>query len=225
MEVWEGWANAFLMGRTGPLGLWLGRLRNEVILQDLCHLCSLCTNCVVGHGLSCGALGSGMWSSAQGWERGLCYGQRETVFALFFLPLSLWLPFAEEYLGVVIYSCGEKVSYPVSLSHSLSVLLHVLLAQSCPPLCDLVDCSLPGSSVHGILPVKMLEWVAISFSRGSSQPRDWTPVACIGSRFFAVWATREPSAWSQMANRVGFNVVTCKICIKSTLRPCSRPSI
>ena len=42
------------------------------------------------------------------------------------------------------------------------------LAQSCPTLCDPVDCSLPGSSVHGILQARTLEWVAISFSRGSS---------------------------------------------------------
>ena len=135
----------------------------------------------------------------------------------FLLRKSIW---GWSFIAVV----RKRLTLYHSVTHSLSVLLHVLLAQSCPPLCDLVDCSLPGSSVHGILPVKMLSWVAISFSRGSSQPRDWTPVACIGSRFFAVWATREPSAWSQMANRVGFNVITCKICINSTLRSCSRPS-
>ena len=46
------------------------------------------------------------------------------------------------------------------------------VAQSCPTLCDPVDCSLLGSSVHGILQARILEWVAISFSRGSSRPRD-----------------------------------------------------
>ena len=46
------------------------------------------------------------------------------------------------------------------------------VAQSCLTLCDPMDCSLPGSSVHGILQARILEWVAISFSRGSSQPRD-----------------------------------------------------
>ena len=45
-------------------------------------------------------------------------------------------------------------------------------AQSCLTLCDLMDCSLPGSSFHGIFQARVLEWVAISFSRGSSQPRD-----------------------------------------------------
>ena len=52
-----------------------------------------------------------------------------------------------------------------------------LLSHVC--LCNPMDCSLPGSSVHGILQVRMLEWVAISFSRGSSQPRDQTHI-CIG---------------------------------------------
>ena len=46
------------------------------------------------------------------------------------------------------------------------------VAQLCPTLCDPVDCSLPDSSVRGILQARILEWVAISFSRGSSQPRD-----------------------------------------------------
>jgi len=46
------------------------------------------------------------------------------------------------------------------------------VTQSCPTLCNLEDCSLPSSPVHGILQAKILEWVAISFSRGSSPPRD-----------------------------------------------------
>ena len=48
------------------------------------------------------------------------------------------------------------------------------VTQSCPALCDPVDCSSPGSSVHGILQARILQWVAIPFSRGSSQPRDGT---------------------------------------------------
>ena len=48
----------------------------------------------------------------------------------------------------------------------------VLVAQLCPTLCDPMDCSLPGSSVHGILQARILEWVANSFSRGSSPPMD-----------------------------------------------------
>ena len=67
------------------------------------------------------------------------------------------------------------------------------LLQSCPTLCDPVDYSPPGSSVHGILQARVLEWVAISFSRGSSQPRDRTQVSCIAGRRFTVWATRKCS--------------------------------
>ena len=59
----------------------------------------------------------------------------------------------------------------------------VLVAQSCLTLCNPVDCSLPGSSVHGILQARILQWVAISFSRGSSRLRDQTQVSCIADRF------------------------------------------
>ena len=52
--------------------------------------------------------------------------------------------------------------------------------QSCPTLCDPRDHSLPGSSVHGISQARILEWVAIPFFRGSSRPRDWTCISCIG---------------------------------------------
>ena len=53
-----------------------------------------------------------------------------------------------------------------------------------------MDCSLPDSSVHGIFQARVLEWVAISFSRGSSWPRDGTQVSCIADRCFNLWATR-----------------------------------
>ena len=56
------------------------------------------------------------------------------------------------------------------------------VAQSCPTLCDPMDCSLPGSSIHGIFQARILQWVAISFSRRSSQPRNWTQVFCIAGR-------------------------------------------
>ena len=67
----------------------------------------------------------------------------------------------------------------------------MLVTQSCPTLCDPVDCSLPGSSVHGIFQARVLEWVAIPFPRGSSQPRDRTLVSCITGRFFTIQATWE----------------------------------
>ena len=54
------------------------------------------------------------------------------------------------------------------------------VAQSCSSLCDPMDCSSPGSSVHGVLQARIVEWVAIPFSRGSSWPRDQTHVSCVG---------------------------------------------
>ena len=69
--------------------------------------------------------------------------------------------------------------------------MKVLVTQSCPALRDTVDCSPPGSPVHGTLWGRILEWVDIPFSRGSSWPRDQTQVSCIAGRFFTIWATRE----------------------------------
>ena len=67
----------------------------------------------------------------------------------------------------------------------------MLVAQSCPTLCDPMGCSLLGSSVHGSSQARILEWVAVPFSRGSSWPRVWTQVSHTVGRFFTVWATRE----------------------------------
>ena len=65
------------------------------------------------------------------------------------------------------------------------------VSQSCRILFDPMDCRLPGSLVHGILQAGVLEWAAISFSRGSSQPRDRTQVSHIADKLFINWATRE----------------------------------
>ena len=62
---------------------------------------------------------------------------------------------------------------------------------SCPTLCDPMDCRPRGSSVHGILQARTLEWVAMPFSRGSSPPRDWTCLSCIGRQIPYHWATWE----------------------------------
>ena len=69
--------------------------------------------------------------------------------------------------------------------------VRVLVTQLCATLCDPMNCGLPGSSVHGILQVRTLEWVAIPFSRISSQLRSWTLVSHIAGRFFTIWATTE----------------------------------
>ena len=69
----------------------------------------------------------------------------------------------------------------------------VLVAQLHLTLCNPMDCSPPGSSVHGILQARILEWVAMPSSRGSSRPRDRIQVSSIAGRFFTTWATREAS--------------------------------
>ena len=71
--------------------------------------------------------------------------------------------------------------------------MEVVNSQLCPTLCEAMDCSLPGNC-HGILQVRKLEWVAIHFSRGSSQPLDQTQVSCIAGRFFIIWATENYSS-------------------------------
>ena len=82
---------------------------------------------------------------------------------------------------------------PLCVSCKLLFICEWSITQSCPTLCDPMDRSLPGTSIHGILQARMLEWVAISFSRGSSQPRDGIRVfciSCIGRWFFtprAIW--------------------------------------
>ena len=78
-----------------------------------------------------------------------------------------------------VYSLAKKMS------------MKVLVTLSCPTLCKPMDCSLPGCSVHRILQARILEWVAISFSRGSSWYSVQIQVSCVAGRFFIVWATRE----------------------------------
>ena len=77
----------------------------------------------------------------------------------------------------------------IKLLFSEKVKVSVTLSQL--TLFDSMDCSPPGSSVHGILQARILEWVAIHFSRWSSQSRDQTHISCIAGRSFTIWATRE----------------------------------
>ena len=79
-------------------------------------------------------------------------------------------------------TCSMTVKMKLSENKS-----HSVMSDSCNPM----DCSPPGSSVHGILQARILEWVAISFSRRSFQPKDRTQVSCVAGGFFAIWATQE----------------------------------
>ena len=86
-----------------------------------------------------------------------------------------------------IVSCVMQQVTVDYLSYTWKV--KVSVAQSCPTLCNPMDHRPPGSSVHGILQTRILEWVVTAFSRGSSWPRDWTQLSCIAGGFFTVWAT------------------------------------
>ena len=83
----------------------------------------------------------------------------------------------------------EKDKYRTTLLY-----VKVLVGQSCPTLCNPMNCSASGSSVHGILQARILEWVAIPFSRGSTWPRERTWVIPFIGRFFTSWATSVDSA-------------------------------
>ena len=97
-------------------------------------------------------------------------------------------------------------------------------------LCDPMDCILPGSSVHGIFQARVLEWVAISFSRGSSRPSDGTQVSHIASRHFTVFATREAqmlewvaypfsSSSSQPRNQTRVSCIAGRFFLFSSFKP------
>ena len=76
-------------------------------------------------------------------------------------------------------------------------------AQSCPTLCNSIDCGLSGSSVHGIFQIKILERVAISYSRGSSWPRDQTPISCVSCT--ARWVLYQCATWEAYLLTIGMH--------------------
>ena len=110
------------------------------------------------------------------------------------------------------------------------------VTQSCLILCDPVNCSPPGSSVHGILQARILERVDISFSRGSSQPRDRTRISCIAGRFFTPeppgkpqllplgQEKREGTGWacSESELRSEENLLGCHVTLKRCSEACPR---
>ena len=89
-------------------------------------------------------------------------------------------------------------------SHNLHAAAECMLSHV--RLCDPMDCNLPGSSIHGILQARVLGWVAICFSRGSSWSRDWTWISCFMGRLFMVWATRQSTLGKVKNSRKGIIV-------------------
>ena len=124
-----------------------------------------------------------MWAFTACAEWGLLsvtVGRLLLVVVFFAVEQRLWVPEFQQFqpTGSVVEAHG--------LRNAGSIVACVNIAQSCVALCDLMD-----YTVHGILQARILHWVAISFSRGSSQSWDRTQISCIVGRFFTNWATRE----------------------------------
>ena len=110
-----------------------------------------------------------------------------------------------------------------NIVYQLRVSVKLLLAQSCPTLCDPMDCSPSASSVHGILQARILERVVMTFSRGSFQPRNRTRVSCIAGRFFPIRATRDNSIWkrSELNIKRSGTRIHIEHSVSLTTTPCS----
>ena len=124
-----------------------------------------------GHPLQYSCLGNPM-------DRGACWA---TVHGISQARILEWLPFPSP---GDLPNPGIKPGSPTLQADALLSEVRVKVTQSCLTLCDLMNYSPPVSSVHGILQAGILEWVAISFSRGSSRPRDRTWVSRIPGRCF-----------------------------------------
>ena len=111
------------------------------------------------------------------------------------------LPLWKQWTESAFQKCGESE-------------VKVWVAQLCPTLCNPMDGGPLGSSVHGIFQARILEWVAIPFSTGSSWPRDQTQVSHFAGRFFTVWSTRE----AQNGLR-SFSLPRPRFCINRWLHP------
>ena len=120
----------------------------------------------------------------------------DSTFTFYFHALEKEMATHSSVLAWRIPGTGESCGLPSLGSHrvghdwsDLAAAAAVLVAQSCLTLHDPMGSNTPGSSVHGIRQAIILEWIAIPFSRGSSQPRDQTQVSCIAGGFFTIWAT------------------------------------
>ena len=107
--------------------------------------------------------------------------------------VSTWMggEFGREWIHVHAWLSPFAVHLKLSQIVNQLCAVLCLAAQPCLTLCDPMDYSLPDCSIHGIFQARILEWIAISFSKRSSQPRDWTGVSRIVGRCFTMWATRE----------------------------------
>ena len=105
---------------------------------------------------------------------------------------------------------GVGCHFLLHLSQLLSCVCVCSVTQSCPTLCDPMNCSYPGFSVQGILQARILEWVVISYSRRSSWLRERTWVSCIGRQILCHWATWEAQLLSYHYLIVLFHLILPK---------------
>ena len=105
---------------------------------------------------------------------------------------QLQVPFIKKnkYLGINLVKKVKDLYWKTPRHWWKKLKMKGLVTQSCPTLCDPMDHNPPGSSVQWILQARILEWVAIPFSRGSSHTRDQTQVSYIAREFFTAWTTR-----------------------------------
>ena len=118
----------------------------------------------------------------------VCKGPRHMLTntdSIFLIPLLPWTK-----LQLKSHDCAFISTYIYIYTHThIHIYIHTCVHACClsmVSLYDPMDCSPPSSSIHGILQARVLEWIAIPFSRGSSQPRDRTQVSCIAGGFFTI---------------------------------------
>ena len=123
------------------------------------------------------------------------------IFSMCIIWLFRYLIFVDSYC---IYHLAWLILAGIMFIHvvarDISYLFWLHSIQLCPILCDPMDCKPPGSSVHGIFQARILEWVAISLSRGSSEPRYQTRVSCTTGQLFTDWAPRGVYSWTCIAH-------------------------
>ena len=111
--------------------------------------------------------------------------KRKLTYSIFFLHIMEWKSCLVSFIWCQILYFPHT-PLPPKMATAVGIVLFTFqrlakLFESCPTLCNPMDCSPPGFSVHGLLQARILEWVAMPFTRGSSQPRDWTQVSYISS--------------------------------------------
>ena len=139
-------------------------------------------------------------------------------------PLVFFFLLFSSTINVTYFAFFFLSIFPICLFLFVSYItlkMKVLVAQLCSVVCNPMDCTPPGSSVHGILQARILEWIAIPFFRGFSWPRNQTQVSCLAGRFFTIWATREAlKGWEQVLNPVTSILIRRRENTQKQRRPC-----